>query len=321
MHRMVMAHRHRRSRSIVRHVRELARIVLALVALLALVARPAPVRAEDRVAALNRMLGSSSDKTRLAAVLALAKLGEPRVDKPLIRALHDPSARVRGVAAAALGRLDCDAALPALRVLAQNDADPDVRNAASTAAMKISTVHPGGRPARPQADGEVNVEARRLPPGGERSRGAYAVEPHPEVWVLINSSTDESPGTADPAARRDHAELIRRALLDRLRSETAITAVASDARRWSLDARHHDHSVTRLAATRSGNVIEVDAQLRIAISDDSGKMLSFLSGGAKVQVPAARFDARYLPNLRKEALDNAMRGMFGKLLAQLLDPA
>jgi hypothetical protein len=314
---MVLAHRHRRSRTIVRHVRELARIVLAVLALLAVVARPAPVRAEDRVAALNRMLGSSSDKTRLAAVLALAKLGEPRVDKPLIRALHDPSARVRGVAAAALGRLDCDAALPALRVLAENDADPNVRNAASTAAMKISTVHPGGRPARPEAD----VEARRPPPGGERSRGAYAIEPHPAVWVLINSSTDESPGTADPAARRGHAELIKRALLDRLRSETSITAVASDARRWSLEARHLDLSVTRLAATRSGNMIEVDAQLRIAISDDSGKMLSFLSGGAKVQVPAARFDARYLPNLRKEALDNAMRGMFGKLLAQLLDPA
>jgi hypothetical protein len=313
MHRMVMAHRHRRSRAIVRHVRELARIVLAALALLALVARPAPVRAEDRVAALNRMLGSSSDKTRLSAVLALAKLGEPRVDKPLIRALHDPSARVRGVAAVALGRLDCDAALPALRVLAQTDADPDVRNAASTAAMKISTVHPGGRPARPEAD----VAARRPPPGGERSRGAYAVEPHPEVWVLINSSTDESPGTADPAARRGHAELIKRALLDRLRSETSITAVASDARRWSLEARHLDVSVTRLAATRSGNMIEVDAQLRIAISDDSGKMLSFLSGGAKVQVPSDKFDLRYLPSLQKEALENAMRGMFGKLLAHL----
>ena len=48
-------------------------------------------------------------------------------------------------------------------------------------------------------------------------------------------------------------------------------------------------------------------------------MLSFLSGGAKVQVPKRTFDAKYLPNLRKEALENAMRGMFDKLLAHLRD--
>ena len=289
-----------------------------VVAALAMVARSAPAHAEDRVVALSRMLGSSSDKTRLAAVLALAKLGEPRVDKPLIRALRDPSPRVRGVAASALGRLECSAALPALRLLAHDDPDPDVRNAASAAAMKLSASHPGGQAARSDGD----VEARRQPPGGERApHAAYTTEPHAELFVLINSSTDDSPGAADPAARRVHGDLIRRALLDRLRSETSITAVASDARRWSLDARHLDLSVTRLAATRSGDVIEVDAQLRIAISDDNGKMLSFVSGGAKVQVPAARFDARYLPNLRKEALDNAMRGLVDKLIAQLLGPS
>jgi hypothetical protein len=42
-----------------------------------------------------------------------------------------------------------------------------------------------------------------------------------------------------------------------------------------------------------------------------------LSGGAKVQVPRKTFDARYLPKLRKEALENAMRGMFDKLLLHL----
>ena len=66
---------------------------------------------------------------------------------------------------------------------------------------------------------------------------------------------------------------------------------------------------------------EIDAQLRLAISDDSGKMLSFLSGGAKVQVGNQTFDPRYLPALRREALENAMRGMFDKLLGHLRDHA
>lgn len=323
---MARAHRHRGSPTIGRHVRGPAFAAFAALAVLATVVTlgDAPAHAEDRVAALNQMLGSSSEKTRLSAVLALAKLGEPQVDKPLIRALRDPSPKVRGVAAAALGGIDTGPALPLLHTLAQSDADPDVRKSASAAAMKITASHPGGRDGKPDGD----AFARRAAPGAERSpHAAYAALPHPELYVLINSSTDESPGTADPASRRLHADTVKRALLDQLRSEasitaTAVTAVAGDAQRGSLDTRHLDLSVTRLAAARVGDVIEIGADLRIAISDDHGKMLSILSGGAKVQVPAGKFDAKYLPVLRKEALDNAMRGMFHKLVAQLrgVDP-
>ncbi|HMG56447.1 MAG TPA: HEAT repeat domain-containing protein [Kofleriaceae bacterium] len=327
---MVTAHRTRRSTAIGRRVLEL---VFAAVTALAFVALPAAARAEDRIATLNRMLGSSSEKVRMSAVLALAKLGEPRVDKPLIRALRDPSPRVRIVAAAALGQLDCGAALPALRTLARSDDDPDVRRTATTATMKLTgagrageraeraAARAGGHPADRAADAEV--AARRTSPGGERgeraSHAAFSAEPHPDLYVLVNSASDESPGAGDPATRKAHAEIIKRTLLDQLRSDPSITSAAGDAQRWALDARHLDLSVIRLAASRTGDVFEIDAQLRVAISDDSGKMLSLLSGGAKVQVPAAKFDTRYLPALRKEALDNAMRGMFVKLIGQLRD--
>jgi len=307
---MVMASRQRRSRAIGRRVVELVLVAVTAIAVLAIAA---PARAEDRIAALNRMLGSASEKTRLSAVLALAKLGEPRVDKPLIRALRDPSPRVRGVAATALGRLDCAAALPTLRLLAYNDDDPDVRKAASTAAMKIhAPSHPGDR----AADGEA--QARRPAPGAERpSHAAFTADPHADLYVRINSSTDESPGNADAATRKQHADIIKRVLSDRLHADASITTNPADAQRWALDERHLDLSVTRLAATKASDVIEVEAVLRIAISDDSGRMLSLLSGGAKVQVPPGTFDPRQLPALRREALDNAMRGMLDKLSAQL----
>lgn len=310
---MARAYRHRRSPTVGRHV-----LPLVLAALFAAAAAlgAAPAYAEDRVAALGHMLGNSSEKVRLSAVLALAKLGEPRVGPPLIRALHDPSPRVRSVAAAALGQLDCTAALPTLRELARSDDDPDVRNAASAATMKITAAGRSerGHPADRAGDGE---QARRPAPGGERPAHAFTAEPHPELYVLVKSSNDESPGSSDAQARKQHAEIIKRALTDRLRSDPSITSVAGEARRWSLDVRYLDLSVTRVAATRVGNVVEVGAELRIAISDDSGKILSLLSGGAKVQVPAASFDARSLPALRRDALDGAMRGMFDKLFAQL----
>jgi len=218
------------------------------------------------------------------------------------------------VAATALGRLGCDAALATLRVLASDDADGDVRRAAANAAMKIAR---SGRP--PAAKPDADLEARRAAPGASRPGLAYphAAEPHPDLYVLINASSDDSPGAADKAMRRMHAAIVKRVLVEQCKTETSVTSIAADAQRWGLDARHVDLSITRLAATRTGGTIEVDAQLRLTISDDSGKMLAFLSGGARVEVPTQKFDPRYLPTLRKEALEDAMRGMFDKLLAHL----
>jgi hypothetical protein len=46
-------------------------------------------------------------------------------------------------------------------------------------------------------------------------------------------------------------------------------------------------------------------------------MISFLSGGAKVQVPKSKYRASILPSMRKDALEGAMQGMFDKLLVHL----
>ena len=293
----------------------LLRVLVGLVILLGAGVRIAPVHAEERVAVLTRMLASPSEKTRLSAVLALAKLGDPTAQKSLITALADRSVRVRGVAVTALGRLGCEAALPTLRVIARDDTDGDVRKAATTAVMKIGQPRHGADE-RAGPDAEADAQARRAAPSaGHAGHAARTDEPHPDLYVLVNSSADDSPGGADARTRRARAEIIRRALLDKLRTEAQVTSLADDARRWGLPARHIDLSVIKLDVARAPGTVEVNAELRLAISDDSGKMLSFLSGGAKVQVPAGKFDARYLPELHKEALENAMRGMFDKLLA------
>ena len=296
--------------------RRLQAICIAALALAFVCAlRPAHVWAEPRVAELARMLSSGSDKTRLSAALALAKLGDPAVQKPLIGALHDPSARVRVVAATALGRLGCEAALTKLRALAGEDDDDDVRRAASAAAMKIArAAHPVDDRARPDGDASARRMAAGRPGIGHL---AHSDEPHADLYLLINSSSDDSPGLADKATRKVHADIIKRVLTQQLRSEPSVTAAPEEAQRWGLDPRHIDLSVTRLDVVRTASAIEIAAQLRLAISDDSGKMLSFLSGGAKVQVGIPTFDPRYLPALRREALENAMRGMFDKLLAHL----
>lgn len=299
---------------------------LALGLVLACFALRAPAHAEERISVLTNMLTSRSDKTRLSAVLALAKLADRNAQPPLISALNDSSMRVRAVAATALGRLGCSEALPALRRLAVDDPDPEVRSAASTATMKIARL---GHPTEYRAAKTGELETRSgssstlRPVRGDRGDRVAAAsvrepgEPRAELYVLINSSSDDSPGTTDKATRKSHAEIIKRVLADRMRSEQAITTDAGDAQRWRIAAQHIDLSVTKLDAVKRGGFVEIDAQLRLAISDENGKLVSFLSGGAKVQVSKQTYDPSKLPGLRREALVNAMRGMFDKLLAHL----
>jgi hypothetical protein len=260
---------------------------------------------------------SSSDKARLSAVTALARLGDKRTLKPLVTAMHDPNAAVRAIAATALGKLGHKAALPTLRDAAANDPDDGVRVKSSVAALAISKAN----------HIETEVPAAETPAvattAHPRHAGfghqAHAVENHPDCMIVINSSSDDSPGHLDKAARKLHSEALRAELTAELKASPTVTINAADQQKWGLDTRHLDLSIVKMEVAQNGTYMEIEAQLRLAISDDKGRMMSFVSGGAKVQIPKKTFDLRYLPALRKEAVENAARGLFDKLLVQLRD--
>lgn len=287
-------------------------------------ASPIAARADaGRVTELTKSLSSSSEKTRIAAVAALGRLEDKAALKPLVSALHDPNAQVRAIAAAALGKLGHKAALPALKTAADEDPDAKVQKHAREAALAVAKSNKLADPWPKTAEQVTDkAEARRASKAGGTAgfgRQAHAVEGHPDLYVKIKSSADDSPGKADKTTRKAHSDVLRDTLQKSFTGSPMVTMAAADAERWGLDPRHLDLSVTKLDVAQAGVYIEIEAQLRLAISDDNGKMLSFLSGGAKVQVPKKTFNAKYLPNLRKEAIENAMRGMFDKLLAHLRD--
>ncbi|MBV8756766.1 MAG: HEAT repeat domain-containing protein [Deltaproteobacteria bacterium] len=265
----------------------------------------------DRIGDLTAMLSSSSDKTRLSAVVSLAKLGDKRALKPLVTALHDPNAQVRALAATGLGKLGHKAALPELQHVATDDTDDTVRTRAREAAMQVAKAN------HIAADmpGEEPAQARAHTSGFGRS--PHAVEDKPDLYVLIKGANDDSPGKADKTTRKANADILKAAILDQLKTAPQVTMTADVAQRWGLDARHIDLSVVKLEVVQSGGYVEMQTELRLAISDDTGKMLSFLSGGAKVQVPKSKFNLNALPMMRRDALEGAMRGMFDKLLAHL----
>jgi hypothetical protein len=300
----------------------LAKLVAA--AGLALLFASHPVLAGDRVTELTTKLSSSSEKTRLQATLSRARLHDQRALKPLVTALQDPNPQIRTVAATALGKISNNAALPALKSAALDDLDASVRKAARAAYASIAKANNmradlpaiAATPIPPSAAASAATPPRQARKTGF-GRSPHAVADRPDLFVTVKGCNDDSPGKTDKATRKQHADLLSATLKDSLRSAPQVTMVQLEAERWGLDGRTVDVSVTKLEAKESAGYMEVSVELRLAISDHHGKMLSFLNGGAKVQVPLAKYRATYLPNMRKEAIEGAMRGMMDKLLVHL----
>jgi hypothetical protein len=295
---------------------------IALAVAIAIAPPAAPVIAGDRVTELSKILSTSSnDRTRLAAAVALAKLGDRRAMKPLVAALSDPNAQIRAVAAAGLGRLGHKAALPQLKNVATDDLDRIVRERAREAAIAVAKANrlPDPWPTAVVAKTAPAPAVRARRPRAGFGNQPHAIETQADTYVHINSSADDSPGKADKKTRQSNADILRSFLMAQFRANPQLTTVPEEAQRHGLTARHLDLSVVKLDVVTAGTHVEVEAQLRLAISDANGKMLSFVSGGAKVQVPRKKFNPKYIANMRRDALEGAMRGLYDKLLAQLRD--
>jgi len=280
----------------------------------ALIVAAVPAYADEidaRVAELSAQLDSEhTDKERIAAVTGLGRLNDKKAMKPLVVALRDKNPTVRAVAALSLGKLGHRAALPALRE-ACGDEDALVKKRAREAVDSISDAN----------DIEADYGTTAGKPGfGNKPK---ALAPRPELYVVIKSASDDAPAQKDKTAKYDkkarktHADIAKLAMASAMKSVPTVTAIAKDAAKYNLDCRNIDVIVSNLETRATGNYIEVEASLRLAISDDRGKMLSILTGGAKVQVKKANFDTAYLPQLRREAIENAVKGVLDKLLAHL----
>lgn len=141
-----------RSSCVFRIARAAAIRFAAIAAVLAVIARAAPARA-DNVGELIQQLESGSDKVRLSAALNLTKLGDARAIRPLAKALrNDVDATVRGAAAGGLGALvtdDTEAGIKKNAVAALTQAkasDPSslVRGEAAKALQAIGAAGPSG---------------------------------------------------------------------------------------------------------------------------------------------------------------------------------
>ncbi len=296
------------------HVFRAALVVAVLASFLATSTREANADVRgDRIDRLARAVSDARDeKTRIAAAVNLGRIRDPRVLQPLLVALEDDSHTVRAVAAAALGQLGYAAALPALR-RATRDRHELVRERARGAIASIEVKAGAKRRAarllsrRPAREASYQIGARERP---------LLQESAPRLHIVVESVTDKS-SAGSPARQRWRAQTLRGIMEGELGSDPSITTDGDDAATLGLSPYGLDVSIVGLSIQRTAQHVEVSCRIRVAISDDRGRMMSFLTSGATVQVPRRTFRRDYLQHHQREALQGAVRGLQPDVVAFL----
>jgi hypothetical protein len=106
-------------------------------------------------------------------------------------------------------------------------------------------------------------------------------------------------------------------MVSTLRTAPGVTVSAEIAEKHRLKPFYIDLTIQDFSRRVAGPYVEIECHLRVAVSNQRGKMLSVMTGGAKVQVPKHTFRRRYEAALRIEALESAVQGIQGDVVTYL----
>jgi HEAT repeat protein len=290
-------------------VRRGATVLLSALLAVALLGLGTPAYA-DNLGELSKTLESSSHhKARIAAAVSLGRLRDVRALEPLVGALKDSHRSVRAVAAAALGHLGDARALPALQRATKDD-DKIVRKRATEAiaAIRSELAKDSARSTRKTRKGKA---------GFGRANAAAAQKVAPTMFLSLQSTTDRSRDEVKDKIRKARANRLRRWMLTELAGTPQVTLSKTRAGDLDLHRFNIDVSIIGFEENVRGPYVEIECKLRVAISNERGKMLSFLTGGAKVQVTKRSYRRKYLYRLQLEALENAVKGIHQDVISHL----
>ncbi len=275
----------------------------------ALLASTPQFASADTVSRLARVLRKSkSPKARVSAVIALARIKDKRVRKPLLAALRDHNRSVRAVAATALGHLGDRRALSALRKATQDPSESVALRAKAAIARILNPPKPKTPPkaARPSSK---NLSRMRSDPQEPLNR----IET-PKMFVAVKSTADKSPGRTRRRLRNRRAKRLHQLFMAELGDSSMVTTELQLADRLGLRIFAIDASITKMSRRVHGSYVEVECEIRLTISNEKGKLLSFLTGGATIRLLRKGFRRKYLSGMRRHALKGAVKNVHHDLL-------
>lgn len=127
----------------------------------------------------------------------------------------------------------------------------------------------------------------------------------PKHFVTVRALQDAPPPN-EVRNQTDANEFARSLLRENLAARSTITTDKHIASQLRLPETAVDLSVSDMRRVRVKKNIEIRAQIRLAVSNKNGRMLSVMTSGAKVLVPRHLFDKSHEPTMRKEAIEGAV---------------
>jgi hypothetical protein len=255
--------------------------VVTIAALLVVLTRGGPARADNVDELIRQLEIDGSDKVRLSAALNLTKLGDQRAILALVKAIaNDGDKTVRGAAAVGLGELVTaktkpsfkNLAVAALKRAAANDASDFVRDQADKALKAIGVT---GTTA-------TQVGTRR-PAGGA-------------IYVNIGPmSSKTGNATSDTKLK---ALMLRTATktMEKSASNMAITWPGGAPTKAQLDAKsiqgfYLDGTLNELKVKGSGSSTTISCKINMLLASYPEKSIfGLLNGGASVQASSSASD-------------------------------
>ena len=168
----------------------------------------------------------------------------------------------------------------------------------------------GSTATRPLVSNLVVVSSEVVASEDEAQESAHA-------YVRLERIIDRSSAPLSAKKRAARADQMRELIRKELAATPAVTLTPTRAQRADIRQYTVDATIERLDRRVRGRHVEVVCELRLSISDPRGRLLSFLTGGVAVQVPARTFRPQYEPQLQREALAGAAKKINRDLLAYI----
>lgn len=262
------------------------------------------VVAQDHEALVRLMQESSSFRVRARAAFALGSLGDATASGALEQALRDPHPLVRAAAARALGNVGSRAVVASLRAAA-SDGTPEVAEQARLALREIAA-----REAISHAVPQAPTQPVRT-----NARASLAGVRYVLVVGEMRQPNAASEGDLTPLLTAQLSEALRELPKVAVFSLSQMTeTVADEITRRRLPAFRLDGNLTRAAATRTPDALDMRCELSLLLMDEPDRTLrSMMRGAASANEQPRGPRALQQPRLAEKTLRGAVHSALANL--------
>ena len=133
--------------------------------------------------------------------------------------------------------------------------------------------------------------------------------------IQLKSSLDNSSGLTEERFKKTRAKTLENLFVGEIASDTQF---AFSPKKGKFNENYGlDIAIKQMDKTTTAEHVVVNCTVQMVVSNKRGKMLSLLTGGAKVTVKKESFETQFEKHMQKDAMESAVKNLHKKLSAYL----